>query len=105
MKIKEDKLKVVEAGSLNLPTHKTANLAQLLTKYIPEDRSSSRKLLVVDTAPFDKNIALASRMLSDRINLFSMEEGKKELVCYDLLNCHVVILTDRAVTHLLEKFK
>lgn len=108
MKLKAGRLAVVAGESLRLESHKTAHLAAILDLHrstcFGDDKKKPCKLLVVDTEPFDKNISLAARMLSDRLKLFSLHNNK-ELVCYDILNCQKVVLTDRAVNHLLSTFK
>lgn len=106
MKWRAGRVVVVESGSLELESYKTAELVKILDSHYNQnsDHKKRDKVLIVDTEPFNKNLMLAGRSLSDRLQLFSFSVSK-ELVCYDILNCQTVVLTDRAVSHLLSFFK
>lgn len=100
MKHRDGLLKIVSESSIQLQSHKTKQLVPILNNHLP----NGKKILLVDHGQFDRNIVLASRMLQDRLKLFDLST-LPELPCHAVLNSKLVLLTPRAVDHLVAHFK
>jgi large subunit ribosomal protein L4 len=87
-KFSQGQLSFVSDASINLDSHKTGCLAEIIVK-IP-----AKRILLIDSVPPNKNLMLAARSLNNSIVL--MNVGTDKINVYHVLKSQFVLLTDRA---------
>ena len=87
-KFSQGQLSFVSDESINLGSHKTGYLADILEK-IP-----AKRILLIDSAPPNKNLMLAARSLDNSIVLMNVETDRINV--YHILKGQFILLTDRA---------
>jgi large subunit ribosomal protein L4 len=92
-KYRQGQLTFIKEESLDLPSHKTAELVSIL-KSIP----NSKKLLLLDSAPLPENIRLASQSLDGQFNFLNVKETNVNV--YHVLDCSCLVITPRALSFL-----
>lgn len=92
-KYKQGQLTFVKEESLNLPSHKTAELVSTL-KSIP----NNKKILLLDSEALPENLKLSSQSLTDQFSFLNVQETKVNV--YHVLDCSYLIMTPRALTFL-----
>lgn len=92
-KYKQGQLTFVKEESLNLPSHKTAELVSTL-KSIP----NNKKILLLDSEALPDNLKLSSQSLTDQFSFLNVQETKVNV--YHVLDCSYLIMTPRALTFL-----
>lgn len=114
-KYEAGQLSIVDSQSLQLPSHKTAQLAQLLEGFaVPERADRPRKLLILGTepptAPSLKNLQLAAKSLdgaeikylqvqADLSKRHKVKEHQRHPVtAYHLIRSHHICMTSEAVS-------
>ena len=95
-KFKQGQLTFVTEDSLQVPSHKTADLASILQR-IPTV-SAKRKALVLDTQPVPRNLELASQSLQPQLRFMNIAEVKVNV--YHVLDCNYLMITPRALAFL-----
>lgn len=92
-KYNQGQLTFVKEDSLNMPSHKTAELVSTLQS-IP----NNKKVLLLDSEPIPDNLRLSAQSLDGQFKFLNVQETKVNV--YHVLDCSYLIMTPRALTFL-----
>lgn len=92
-KFRQGQLTFVQPETLQIPSHKTATLVQIL-----ENIPKNKKVLLLDAEDINDNLKLASQSLSAQFRFMNVKSEK--INAYHVLNSSYLLLTTRALEHL-----
>lgn len=92
-KYNQGQLTFVKEDSLNMPSHKTAELVSTLQS-VP----NNKKVLLLDSEPIPDNLRLSAQSLDGQFKFMNVQETKVNV--YHVLDCSYLIMTPRALTFL-----